>query len=265
MLLAAALAAIVWANRRPLLLRERLAHPALDPDRRLGNLPGPSAVGEQRPDDLLLLRHRARGAARVRRRRAARAPPADPAGARRARRDDRPDRDLPRLQRGQGLGAGLGGGDVDGHRLRARHAGPGRAALPRSPARLPADDHRRRRRRRAAGDRRRLQRRDRARAAVDRGRGLLPGPGRPRAQDPAEPRLPAARAGLMGGAVRIGCRPRRPRARRRPRHRGLPGGPRRAGAGDEPLPQLPRAADPGARPLGPGRAGRRRLGECAPA
>ena len=107
---------------------------------------------------------------------------------------------------------------------------------------------------------------DRARAAADRGRGLRawswsPSPLGIR----AEPRLPAARAGLLGGAVRIGRRPRRPRPRRRPRHRGLPGRPRRAGAGDEPLPQLPRAADPGARPLGQGRAGGRRLAECAPA
>ena len=86
-------------QHRPLLLRERLAHRALDPGRRLGHLPGPARVGQQRPDDVLLLRRRARGAARVRRRRAARAPPPDPAGARRPRRDGRPGRDLPRLQR----------------------------------------------------------------------------------------------------------------------------------------------------------------------
>ena len=53
----------------------------------------------------------------------------------------------------------LGRGDVDRHRVRARHARPGRAALPRPAARLPADDHRRRRRRRPARHRRRLQRR----------------------------------------------------------------------------------------------------------
>ena len=57
------------------------------------------------------------------------------------------------------VGARLGRGDVDRHRVRARHAGPGRPPLPRPAARLPADDRRRRRRRRAARDRDRLQRR----------------------------------------------------------------------------------------------------------
>ncbi len=98
---------------------------------------------------------------------------------------------------GERRGARLGGGDVDRHRLRARHAGPGRAALPRPPARLHADDHRRRRRRRAAGHRRRLQQRRRPRAAADRGRGLRP--------DPASPsRCGSARASSTS------CSPRSP-------------------------------------------------------
>ena len=70
---------------------------------------------------------------------------------------------------------------------------------------------------------------------------------------------------LLGGAVRVGRRPRRPGPGDRPDRRRLPGGARRAGAGDEPLPQLPRAADAGAGPLRPGRAARGRLAERPPA
>ncbi len=133
-------------ERRPLLLRQRLGDRALDPARRLGHLAEPARVGEQRPDDVLLLRRRARGAARVRCRRAARAPPPRAAGARGARRHGGADRDLPRLQRRRRRGRRLGGGDVDRHRIRAWGCWrwSGRASRP--PARLHADDHRRRRR-----------------------------------------------------------------------------------------------------------------------
>ena len=59
----------------------------------------PARVGQQRADGVLLLRRRARGAARVRPRRAARAAAVRAAAARRDRRDGGRGRDLPRLQR----------------------------------------------------------------------------------------------------------------------------------------------------------------------
>ena len=208
-------------QRRPLLLRRRLGDRALDPARRLGHLAEPARLGEQRPDDVLLLRRRARGAARVRRRRAARAPPPRPAGAGGARRHGAADRDLPGLQRRRRRGRRLGGGDVDRHRLRAGDAGAGRAALPRPPARLHADDHRRRRRRRPAGHRRRLQRPSRPRAAADRRRRLRRDPARPRAAHQAGPRLLPARRGRLGGAVRIRRRAGGARARGGTDHLGL--------------------------------------------
>ena len=74
MLLAAAVAALVWVERRRALVRPRSGARELSID--VGGR-GVSldlrAVGQQRPDDVLLLRRRARGAARVRPRRAARA------------------------------------------------------------------------------------------------------------------------------------------------------------------------------------------------
>ncbi len=202
-------------------------------------------MGQQRPDDLLLLRHRPRGPARVRRRRAARAPPPGAAGPGRPRRDGRPDRDLPGVQRGRGLGAGVGSGDVDRHRVRARHAGPGRAAIPRPAAWLPADDHRRRRRRRPDGHRRRLQRCGERRAAADRIRPLRPDPRRAGRRGPLRAALLPAGAGRLGGALRVGHRPRGAGARGGADHLGLPGGAHRARAGDGAVPRLPRAADAG--------------------
>ena len=91
-------------------------------------------VGEQRADDVLLLRRRARGAARVRPRRAARASAlgrADPGGD---GRDARGGRDLPRLQRRTPVRARLGRRDVDRHRVRARRARARRASPPRPAA-----------------------------------------------------------------------------------------------------------------------------------
>ena len=98
-LLAATLAALVWANvgsrrtsgsgaRR---CRSRSA---------ARHLAGPAPLGQQRADDVLLLRRRPRGAARVRHRRAARAPP-HRAAVCSARLGGMvgPDRDLPRVQR----------------------------------------------------------------------------------------------------------------------------------------------------------------------
>ena len=79
------------------------------------------------------------------------------------------------------------------------------------------------------------------------------------------PRLLPARHGRLGGAVRVGHRPRRAGPGGRPDHLGLSGGPRRAGAGDGPVPQLPRAADAGAGPLRQRRAAGGRLAERPPA
>ena len=55
------------------LLRVGLDHQAVDPARQRGHLAGPAPLGQQRADDVLLPRRRARGQARDRRRRAARA------------------------------------------------------------------------------------------------------------------------------------------------------------------------------------------------
>ena len=81
---------------------------------------GPARLDQQRPDDLLLLRDRARGPARVRPRRAARAAARGAAAPRRPRRDGRARRDLSGDQRRPRLGPRLGSGDVDRHRVRAR-------------------------------------------------------------------------------------------------------------------------------------------------
>src|SRR5207249_1312187 len=78
----------------------RVAHPAVHTPRRRRPVAGPARLGEQRPDDLFLLRGRAGGPARVRPGRAARAQPPGHAGAGGPRRDDRADRHLPGLQRG---------------------------------------------------------------------------------------------------------------------------------------------------------------------
>ena len=61
-----------------------MEHDPLDPRRRRRRLTRPAQLGQQRSDDVLLLRDRARGAARVRPRRAARAAPVVLPAARRA-------------------------------------------------------------------------------------------------------------------------------------------------------------------------------------
>ena len=71
-------------------------------------------------------------------------------------------RDLPRLQRGPFVGARLGRGDVDRHRVRARPARARRAALPRPVAGLHAHGRRRRRHPRAGRHRDRVHRGGRA-------------------------------------------------------------------------------------------------------
>ena len=143
-------------QRRCLVLPPGLGHDALDPDRRLRDLGEPSLLAEQRPDDVLLLRRRPRGASRVRYGRAARTAPVCTPARRWDRRHGGARADLPRDQRRPAVGARLGGGDVDGYRARSRDARAGRATVPRAAARLHAHGLRRRRRDRAGRDRHRL-------------------------------------------------------------------------------------------------------------
>jgi Na+/H+ antiporter len=69
-LLAATIAALIWVNVNATSYTD-VWSTKLSIQRRLGHLPGPPALAEQRPDDVLLLRHRARGTSRVRPRGAA--------------------------------------------------------------------------------------------------------------------------------------------------------------------------------------------------
>ena len=79
-LLAGGARALVWANVDGVLPRSGARSCGSGSD--AGRRARPAAVGQQRPDDVLLLRRRARGAPRVRPRRAARAAPVRPAAAR---------------------------------------------------------------------------------------------------------------------------------------------------------------------------------------
>ena len=203
----------------------------------------PAAVGQQRPDDVLLLRRRARGAPRVRSRRAARAAPVRPAAARRARRHRGADRDLPELQRGRVDGARVGGRDVDRHGVRPRAARARRAALPGPAARLHADDRRRRRHRRARRDRGVLLRGHRASGVARRDRDLLGPPGRSRRRDSQRHPVSRRRHRRVGRCPEVGRRSDRRRARLRAHHVRLPVVAVGARARHRALPRLPRAAD----------------------
>ena len=236
-------------QRRRLLLRERVAHRAVDPGGRVRRVAGPARVGQQRAHDALLLRRRPRGAPGVRHRRAARAPAGDAAAARGARRDGRRRRGLPRRQRRAVVGAGLGRRDVDGHGLRARDARARGAALPRAAAHVHAHGRRRRRHRRARRDRDGLRDGSRRGAAADRDRALRPGAARQPPGRPLGRRVPRARGGGLGRALGVGRRPGRDRPGHGPRDLRDPGGALGPRARHRPLPPLPRAADAGARAL----------------
>ena len=137
-LLAATVAALVWANVDASSYRRRLGHHAVDP---ASAAPGSRStlrrLGQQRPDDVLLLRRRARGAARVRPRRAARAAALRAAACSRASAGWwwRSAIYLA-LNAGHAVRARLGRGDVDRHRVRARACS--RSSGPRFPDRLRA-------------------------------------------------------------------------------------------------------------------------------
>ncbi len=137
---------------RPL-LHPGVGHDPLDPPRRPRCVGAASVLAELRPDDVLLLRGRPRGAPRVRHGRAPGAAASRAARGRRALRDARAGPDLRggecrRLARSR-----LRRCDVDRHRLRARDAGARRAEVPRPAARFHADRRRGRRHRRADRDR----------------------------------------------------------------------------------------------------------------
>ena len=108
-------------------LRRVLGHPARDHGRRRGHRPRPAALGQRRPDGAVLLRHRARGQARVRDGRAAR--PVEGGGpARGGRRGPRPAGAA--VPAAQPVGAGrvrVGRRDLHRHRVPARRARRGRA------------------------------------------------------------------------------------------------------------------------------------------
>jgi hypothetical protein len=136
-------------ERRRDLVRLALDHRPPDRSRRRGDRSRPSPLGEQRLDDVFLLRRRARGAPRVRPRGASRAAQVRAAPVRGDRGDGRRRRDLSRVQLRPPFRARLGDRHVDRHRLRARAARARRPALLGAPARIHAHGRRRGRPRRA--------------------------------------------------------------------------------------------------------------------
>ena len=259
-LLAAAVAALVWVNVDASSY-DSFWETTLSIDaRRRGGRAGPARVGEQRPDDVLLLRRRARGAARVRPGRAARAAAVRAAAARRDRRHGGGGRDLPRAST-RAARPRTAGASRCRPTPRSRSA-CSRSSGPRFPDRLRAfmltvvvvddivalvviatvytEDGRRCRPLLAAvglfGA-----------VLVARVLGVR-----------ARARLPGARGGGLGGAARVGRRAGRRRARDGPAGLRLPGRAVRARARDRALPRVPRAADAGARPLRPARGSGRR-------
>ena len=236
------------------LLRGLLAHHALAPPGRGGARAGPAPLGQQRPDDLLLPRHRPRGAARVRRGRAA----------------QRSRATLP-------LVAGIGGmvvpvliylafnSGLDSQRgwgtamstdtaFALGHARARRRAQAGPSARVPAHGRGHRRHRRADGHRARLQPARGCRRPAGGRRPVRRRARRPRAAHPRRLAVLRARPGDLGRALRVGRRAGRRRAGHGAADLRLSGGALGPGDGDRALPLLPRAADARA---GAHRAGRR--------
>ena len=247
-------------ERRRGVVRERLGHRAVDPARRAPASRRPARVGQHGPDDVLLLRRRARGAARVRHGRAARAAAAGAAAARRRSAAWRvPVAIYLAFNAGARRRARLGRGDVDRHRVRARHARAGRAAASRDRLRAflltvaVVDDVVALRR-----DRGRLQRARSASGRCSSALGVFAVVLVVRARGVAQRRRlrrcsasppgwrSSSRASTRSSSgSRSGCSTF-----------AYPAGARRPRAGDRPVPAVPRAADRRAGPLGAGRASR---------
>ena len=251
-------------ERRRGVVRPHLAGDPRDQRRVARHLGARPVLGQLGPDDLLLLRRRPRGTARVRRGRTAGTAAARPPTRRRARRHDRADRDLPRVQRRPLLGSRLRRRHVDRHRVRSRHARTRRAALPDQAARVHAHLLRRGRPARDRGDRGRLHHR----AVGDAAPGRRRPPRRAAADRPRRIHLGAGvRRGWarrVGRDLEVGNRPRGRRARHGPHDLRVARRPRGPRARDRPLPPLPRAAHPRARPVGDDRRPGRDLAQRAP-
>ena len=248
-LLAAAVAALVWVNVDASSY-DSLWGTTLSIDLGgIGHLARSSPLGEQRADDVVLLRRRARSAPRVRPRASCAS-----GGASRCR-------SLAGIggmavavaiylafNAGQLVRAGLGDRDVDRHRFRARPARARRPALSRPPAGVHAHGRRRRRHRRAGRHRDRLHGDARPRAGCSSWPGACSAPSSSRAASASGRGLVycVARGRRLGGAARVGSRAGRRRPRDGPARlrlsapRGRSSSARRSGSG------VPRAAHAGA-------------------
>ena len=138
-LLAMAVAALAWVNIDASSYDGRVGRAAVGPARRRRGVAGPARVGEQRADDVLLLRLRPGGPPRVRHGRAAGAGAAGAAGGGRAGRAGRSRSSSTWPSNAGGPAAhGWGAAMSTDTRVRARDAGADRAAVPRPGARVPA-------------------------------------------------------------------------------------------------------------------------------
>src|SRR3954469_13989590 len=175
--------------------------------RRRGGPADTARVGEQRADDVVLLRAGSGGSARVRPRRPSRAPAVRAPVAGVGRRHGRRGGDLPRVQPRELGRRGLGHRDVDRHGVRAGIAHAGRPAGSGPPAGVHAHDRRRGRPARACRDRARLQRLDRRHASDLGGRPVRGGAGAAaRAQASARTAVLRARQRDVGRRARVGHR-----------------------------------------------------------
>ncbi len=190
-------------ERGRVVLRDGLADRAVSTLRPLGPHPEPAWLGEQRADDVLLPGGRVGGTSRVRHGRVARPTAAGPAAARRTLRVGHAGRHLPRGERRSPVRTRLGHRDVDGHRIRAGHAGPGRAAAPAAPPHVHPHRAGGRRPGLARRHRHRLQRTPHGGRAAGRDRTVRCGPaGAFRGCSPRR-RLRTAGRGDVGRAVRV--------------------------------------------------------------
>ena len=198
-LLAATIAALVWVNVDASSYERLWADDALDRHRRSRRRAGSPRLGEQRADDVLLLRRRARGAPGVRPGRAAGAAAVRIAAAGRHRRHGGAVAIYLAFNAGRSSAHGWGIAMSTDTAFALGPAGARRAALSRPPAGVHAHRRRRRRRRRARRHRDRLHGHAQCRAAAC-GRRLLRR--RSRRAQPASARrsrLCRARGCGMGG------------------------------------------------------------------